>query len=132
MPNWESVYPERINWENSPSHASEIDEKNLNKGDSAVYEMDKRILALGKSIDFILEASRWQGTYSPYTYTIDTDFFEDDDHPIAQVWGINTPETSDEINQRNYITKIICTSTNVIVYAGNGKPTVDLKLIMRR
>jgi len=127
MPNWEPLYNERINWEKLPSHKSPIDDINLNKGDSALYELDKRVLALGKSIDFILYATNWNNN----TYTIDTDFFEDDDHPIAQVWGVNTPETYNENISRSYITKIICTSNNVVVYASQT-PTVNLKLIMRR
>lgn len=127
MPNWDPVYPERINWENLPSHASEIDERNLNKGDSALFEMDKRILALGKSYDFILEPSNWVNN----VYTISTNFFEDDDHPIAQVWGINTPETSQEISDKSKVYKILCTSSSITLYS-SSTITQTLKLIIRR
>lgn len=130
MPNWEPVYPERINWENTPSKATEIDEINLNKGDKALYEMDRRILSLGKSYEFILDPNNWNN----YVYTIQTDFFEDDDHPIAQVWGTNTPETYDEISDRAKIQKILCTSTAITIYANSSSSpiTQTLKLVIRR
>lgn len=129
MPNWEPVYPERINWENTPSKATEIDEINLNKGDKALYEMDRRILSLGKTYEFILDPNNW----NDYTYTIQTNFFEDDDHPIAQVWGRNTPESYEEIMDRAKIQKILCTSTAITIYADRSSPiTSTLKLIIRR
>ena len=132
MPNWDPVYPELIDWENNPpSTRTPIDEVNLGKGDKALRELDDRVLALGRSWDTILLASGWSTSGGVITYTVNTDFFDDDDHPIAQVWGTNTPETEDEVTQRNYITKIICTSSSVVVYAST-QPTVDLKLIMRR
>lgn len=43
----QSVYPNRINWEDKPSINTPLGAKNLNKLDYAVYELDKRVLSLG-------------------------------------------------------------------------------------
>lgn len=45
MQNWKKLF-NRVNWINRPSTATPIDQNNLNKSDSALYEIDNRVITL--------------------------------------------------------------------------------------
>lgn len=43
----QALYPNRINWENTPSTNTALGANNLNKMDYALYQLDQRVLTLG-------------------------------------------------------------------------------------
>lgn len=120
---------ERVNWQNSI--ATPLGARNQNKMDKGIKDIADH---LNKTNEYILLSSNWISTGNdmypyvnelaiPNVYTVE-------DHPLAQIWGMNEIETTDEIDGISYISKVIVNITGIKVYASN-LPIVDLKLVLK-
>lgn len=121
---------EKVDWEDEPSTQTSVSRRNLGKMDDALYRISKK---LDKTSEIILQSSGWISSgESQYPYKLFSaiDKFEDDDHPLCQVWGVNEIETEDELNCIKMVKKVIVDHTGVTVYASD-RPTVNLKMILR-
>lgn len=123
---------EKVDWEDEPSTQTSVSRRNLGKMDQAIYDIAKY---LNKKTDkeYILSADNWivsGDIIYPYYYSISSTEYSDDDHPLAQVWGINTIETEQELDNIKLIAKVIVSSSSITVYA-SGSIDTDLKLILK-
>lgn len=120
---------ERVNWQDNIN--TPLGARNLNKGDKALKDVVDHI---NKTNSYILRTDNWVSTGNisyPYKNFIGIqNVYSDDDHPIAQVWGMSDIETEDELTGISYITKVIVDTTGITVYAINT-PSVDLKLVLK-
>ena len=120
---------ERVNWQNNIN--TPLGARNLNKGDKALKDVVDHI---NKTNSYTLRANSWTGTGSstyPYMNRISIPgVYTDDDHPIAQAFGMGDIETEAELASISYISKVIVNATGITVYATNT-PSVDLKLVLK-
>lgn len=120
---------DRIHWQDNLN--TPLGQRNLNKMDKGINDVVEYI---NRTAEYILLSSNWvstQGGTYPYVNELAIlDEYTIEDHPIAQVWGINEMETPDEITAIGYIKKVIANPTGIKVYASNV-PTVNLKLILK-
>lgn len=123
---------EMIDWEDEPSTQTSVSQRNLGKMDKAIYDI---ATYLNKKIDkeYVLLADNWivsGDIIYPYYYVISSTEYSDNDHPLAQVWGINAIETEQELDAIKLITKVVVSSSSITVYA-SGSIDTDLKLVLK-
>lgn len=131
---WNAVYPKRINWQNRPGSDTPIHADNLNKGDSALREIDERVLSLGYTKIIDIPTTAWteitqEGIYN-YIFEYETTDYTDDSTPIASIYSGSENDTITQFNAMEKIGKVWCSATGVKVYA-TELPEVDLKLMLK-
>lgn len=130
---WNRSYEERINWVNGSGGNTPLDEKNMNKMDKALQEIDGKLMSTGAPHEHRVPSNNWyytsSGTY-PYYQTISTSIYKDDSVPVAILSTPGKEETAAEHESLSYVKKVWFDSNGITLYATN-RPTANLKLLVR-